>query len=199
MFAGEPPSLDMALDYWRVRGNLAGQRPEAVRQLQQLDSQYPGNAGLRQTLASWLFSEGRAGSDLGKPATPAILWLADGASETDAYAHGEVMADSNKIIDSLARWFPGVASSAVLSAPPANSFAGGHDKLNAIMMAWFGILMTVPVTDEDKKSSEHQEKRAAAIEKVLEILSPIEAALDGGNATPPSWPRRPTPTTASRR
>jgi Flp pilus assembly protein TadD len=59
LFAGEPPSLDMALDYWRVRGNLAGQRPEAVRQLQQLDSQYPGNAGLRQTLASWLFSEGR--------------------------------------------------------------------------------------------------------------------------------------------
>ena len=55
------------------------------------------------------------------------------------------------------------------------------------MMAWFGILMTVPVTDEDKKSSEHQEKRAAAIEKVLEILSPIEAALDGGDATPPSF------------
>ncbi|CAM3391304.1 cellulose synthase complex outer membrane protein BcsC [Pseudomonas plecoglossicida] len=59
LFAGEPPSLELALDYWRVRGNLAGQRPEAIRQLQQLDRQYPGNAGLRQTLASWLFSEDR--------------------------------------------------------------------------------------------------------------------------------------------
>ncbi|WP_445673556.1 cellulose synthase complex outer membrane protein BcsC [Pseudomonas ceruminis] len=59
LFAGDPPSLDMALDYWRVRGNLVGQRPQAISQLQQLDRQYPGNAGLRQTLASWLFSEDR--------------------------------------------------------------------------------------------------------------------------------------------
>ncbi|MFJ4353737.1 cellulose synthase complex outer membrane protein BcsC [Pseudomonas sp. NPDC089428] len=59
LFGGEPPSLDLALDYWRVRGNLDGQRPEAIRQLQQLDRQYPGNAGLRQTLAAWLFSEDR--------------------------------------------------------------------------------------------------------------------------------------------
>ncbi|WP_338747008.1 cellulose synthase complex outer membrane protein BcsC [Pseudomonas putida] len=59
LFAGEPPSLDLALDYWRVRGNLPGQRPEAIRQLQQLDQQYPGSAGLRQTLAGWLFAEKR--------------------------------------------------------------------------------------------------------------------------------------------
>ncbi|WP_449430342.1 cellulose synthase complex outer membrane protein BcsC [Pseudomonas putida] len=59
LFAGEPPSLDLALDYWRVRGNMPGQRPDAIRQLQQLDRQYPGNAGLRQTLAAWLFSEDR--------------------------------------------------------------------------------------------------------------------------------------------
>jgi len=59
LFAGEPPSLELALDYWRVRGNLPGQRPEAIRQLQQLDRQYPGSAGLRQTLAGWLFAENR--------------------------------------------------------------------------------------------------------------------------------------------
>ena len=59
LFAGEPPSLELALDYWRVRGNLPGQRPEAIRQLQQLDQQYPGSAGLRQTLAGWLFAENR--------------------------------------------------------------------------------------------------------------------------------------------
>ncbi|WP_426807698.1 cellulose synthase complex outer membrane protein BcsC [Pseudomonas sp. WOUb67] len=60
LFAGEPPSLELALDYWRVRGNLPGQRPEAIRHLQQLDQQYPGSAGLRQTLAGWLFAEKRA-------------------------------------------------------------------------------------------------------------------------------------------
>ncbi|UMY63645.1 cellulose synthase complex outer membrane protein BcsC [Pseudomonas sp. LS.1a] len=59
LFAGEPPSLELALDYWRVRGNLPGQRPEAISQLQQLDRQYPGSAGLRQTLAGWLFAENR--------------------------------------------------------------------------------------------------------------------------------------------
>jgi len=59
LFAGEPPSLELALDYWRVRGNLPGQRPEAIRQLQHLDQQYPGSAGLRQTLAGWLFAEKR--------------------------------------------------------------------------------------------------------------------------------------------
>ena len=59
LFAGQPPSLELALDYWRVRGNLPGQRPEAIRQLQQLDQQYPGSAGLRQTLAGWLFAEKR--------------------------------------------------------------------------------------------------------------------------------------------
>ncbi|MGE8060454.1 cellulose synthase subunit BcsC-related outer membrane protein [Pseudomonas sp. NPDC089547] len=59
LFAAEPPSLELALDYWRVRGNLPGQRLEAIRQLQQLDQQYPGNAGLRQTLAGWLFGEKR--------------------------------------------------------------------------------------------------------------------------------------------
>jgi len=59
LFAGEPPSLELALDYWRVRGNLPGQRSAAIRQLQQLDQQYPGSAGLRQTLAGWLFAENR--------------------------------------------------------------------------------------------------------------------------------------------
>lgn len=59
LVAGEPPSLELALDYWRVRGNLPGQRPEAIRQLQRLDQQYPGSAGLRQTLAGWLFAEKR--------------------------------------------------------------------------------------------------------------------------------------------
>lgn len=59
LFAGEPPSLELALDYWRVRGNLPGQRPEAIRHLQLLDQQYPGSAGLRQTLAGWLFAEKR--------------------------------------------------------------------------------------------------------------------------------------------
>lgn len=64
LFAGEPPSLDLALDYWRVVGNIRDRRPEAIRQLQLLDQRYPGYAGLRQTLANWLFSEGRDGEAL---------------------------------------------------------------------------------------------------------------------------------------
>lgn len=59
LFAGEPPSLELALDYWRVRSALPGQRREAIEQLQALDRQYPGNAGLRQTLVGLLFAEKR--------------------------------------------------------------------------------------------------------------------------------------------
>src|SRR5690606_5315849 len=59
LFAGEPPSLELALDYWRLRSGLPGQRREAIGRLQELDRQYPGNVGLRQTLVGLLFAEKR--------------------------------------------------------------------------------------------------------------------------------------------
>ncbi|TYO75356.1 cellulose biosynthesis protein BcsC [Pseudomonas sp. CK-NBRI-02] len=59
LFAGDPPSMDLAVDYWRVRSSLPGQRLEAIDRMQALDRQYPGNAGLRQTLVGLLFAENR--------------------------------------------------------------------------------------------------------------------------------------------
>ncbi|TXI29874.1 MAG: cellulose biosynthesis protein BcsC [Aquipseudomonas alcaligenes] len=64
LFAGEPPTLDLAIDYWRLRAGQDGQRPTAIARLQELDRQYPGSAGLRQLLARLLFAEGRDGEAL---------------------------------------------------------------------------------------------------------------------------------------
>lgn len=59
LFAGDPPDFATALEYWRVRSNLKGQRPKAIQQLQQLDRGYPENVDLRQTLTNLLFAEGK--------------------------------------------------------------------------------------------------------------------------------------------
>lgn len=101
LFAGEPPSLELALDYWRVRGNLPGQRPDAIQQLQQLDRRYPGSAGLRQTLASWLFNEGRASEAL------AVLdQLSRDPAARDAAAQREFdyLSEQPVSADSVAGW-----------------------------------------------------------------------------------------------
>ena len=60
LFGDAPPDFATALEYLRIRSNIAGQRPKVIEQLRQLDGQYPGNAGLRQTLADLLFRENRA-------------------------------------------------------------------------------------------------------------------------------------------
>lgn len=59
LFGSEPPDFSSALEYWAVRSAISGQRPAVIQQLQSLDSQYPGNAGLRQMLAGLLFAEQR--------------------------------------------------------------------------------------------------------------------------------------------
>ncbi len=59
LFAGHPPSLELALEYWQQRGAVDGQRPLAITYLQALDRQYPGSAALRRQLASLLFAESR--------------------------------------------------------------------------------------------------------------------------------------------
>ena len=129
-----------------------------------------------------VWSNGRLfGTDIGKPSTPAVFWLSDDACETDAYAHGEVMADSHKIIESLGRWFPRVASTtgaSALAAQPAGSpFAGRHRALNVIIKSWSAVLATAPITDEDEASAEHRAKREAAINALLAALAPVEATL----------------------
>jgi len=59
LFGDAPPDFATALEYLRIRSNIPGQRPKVIDQLRTLDSQYPGNAGLRQTLVDLLFRENR--------------------------------------------------------------------------------------------------------------------------------------------
>lgn len=60
LFGDAPPDFATALEYLRIRSNIPGQRPKVIEQLRTLDGQYPGNAGLRQTLVDLLFREKRA-------------------------------------------------------------------------------------------------------------------------------------------
>ncbi len=57
LFHGEPPTLDLAVEYWRLVARLPGQEAKALKQLQALDQQYSGNAALRMSLARMLFSQ----------------------------------------------------------------------------------------------------------------------------------------------
>jgi Flp pilus assembly protein TadD len=59
LFAGDPPSFELALEYWRLQSSLPAQRPTAIQRLQALDRQYPGNHELRLALADLLFAENR--------------------------------------------------------------------------------------------------------------------------------------------
>lgn len=60
LFGNDPPDFATSLEYLRIRSNILVQRPKVIEQLQTLDVQYPGNVGLRQTLADLLFREKRA-------------------------------------------------------------------------------------------------------------------------------------------
>lgn len=57
LFQGDPPTLDLAVEYWKLVARLPGQEPEAQQKLQRLDQQYPGNISLRMTLAQLLFNQ----------------------------------------------------------------------------------------------------------------------------------------------
>ena len=59
LFHGEPPTLDLAVEYWRLVARLPGQEAKALKQLQALDQQYSGNVALRMSLARMLFSQNR--------------------------------------------------------------------------------------------------------------------------------------------
>lgn len=57
LFKGEPPTLDLAIEYWRLVARLPGQEAAAASKLQALDKQYPGSVPLRMALARMLFSQ----------------------------------------------------------------------------------------------------------------------------------------------
>ncbi|MBO1503714.1 cellulose biosynthesis protein BcsC [Serratia proteamaculans] len=59
LFHGDPPTLELAVEYWRLVARLPGQEAAALKQLQTLDQQYSGNVPLRMSLARMLFSQDR--------------------------------------------------------------------------------------------------------------------------------------------
>ncbi|WP_409159900.1 cellulose synthase complex outer membrane protein BcsC [Pectobacterium sp. B2J-2] len=59
LFHGEPPTLDLAVEYWRLVSRLPNQEPIAIKQLETLDQIYPNNVPLRMVLSRLLFSQDR--------------------------------------------------------------------------------------------------------------------------------------------
>ncbi|AVF34561.1 cellulose biosynthesis protein BcsC [Rahnella sikkimica] len=58
LFNGQPPTLDLAVEYWQLVARLPGQKARAQAQLQALNNQYPGDVQLRLQLAQMAFDEG---------------------------------------------------------------------------------------------------------------------------------------------
>ncbi|MFV8799719.1 cellulose synthase complex outer membrane protein BcsC [Yersinia sp. LJYL362] len=60
LLQGNPPTLDLAVEYWRMVARLPGQEALATQKLAALDQQYPGNVALRIALARMYFSQQKA-------------------------------------------------------------------------------------------------------------------------------------------
>ncbi|MBV6819711.1 cellulose biosynthesis protein BcsC [Rahnella sp. PD12R] len=58
LFDGQPPTLDLAVEYWQLVARLPGQKARAQAQLQALNNQYPGDVQLRLQLAQMAFEQG---------------------------------------------------------------------------------------------------------------------------------------------
>lgn len=58
LFQGQPPTLDLAVEYWQLVARLPGQKARAQAQLQTLNNQYPGDVQLRLQLAQMAFDAG---------------------------------------------------------------------------------------------------------------------------------------------
>lgn len=85
LFGENFPSLDLAVEYWRLVARLPEQRSLAITRLQTLELSYPGNDNLRGVLVELLFEDERAEQGFallqqmaGNPATRSLaldLWL----------------------------------------------------------------------------------------------------------------------------
>ncbi len=60
LLQGNPPTLDLAVEYWRLVARLPGQEALATQKLASLDQQYPGNVALSMALARMYFSQQKA-------------------------------------------------------------------------------------------------------------------------------------------
>lgn len=59
LFSGNPPSGDLATEYWNVVAKDPARRNNAINQLKKIDASSPGNVQLQATLAGLLFQTGR--------------------------------------------------------------------------------------------------------------------------------------------
>ncbi|MFA3780717.1 cellulose synthase complex outer membrane protein BcsC [Yersinia sp. 1652 StPb PI] len=60
LLQGKPPTLDLAVEYWRLVARVPGQEALATQKLAALDQQYPGNVALRMALARLYFNQQNA-------------------------------------------------------------------------------------------------------------------------------------------
>lgn len=60
LFDGQPPTLDLAVEYWQLVARIPGQNALAQRQLVALDQQYPGDVNLRLQLAKTAFEQNKS-------------------------------------------------------------------------------------------------------------------------------------------
>ncbi|EQM81420.1 cellulose synthase [Stutzerimonas stutzeri MF28] len=84
LYGDKPPTLELAVEYWRVRSAQPGQRTQAIDALRSLDEQYPGNPAARQLLANLLFADGQD-----KAALTLLAELGRNPAATDAAAQRE--------------------------------------------------------------------------------------------------------------
>jgi len=84
LYGDKPPTLELAVEYWRVRSAQPGQRTQAIDALRSLDEQYPGNPAARQLLANLLFADGQD-----KAALILLAELGRNPAATDAAAQRE--------------------------------------------------------------------------------------------------------------
>lgn len=79
LLQGHLPTLDLAVEYWRLVARLPGQEALATEKLASLDQQSPGNITLRMALARLYFSQQKA--DLGYAMLAKVAANPAGASD----------------------------------------------------------------------------------------------------------------------
>ncbi|MBU1804740.1 MAG: cellulose biosynthesis protein BcsC [Gammaproteobacteria bacterium] len=94
LYGDQPPTLELSVEYWRLRSAQQGQRAPAIDALRRLDDEYPGNPQLRQLLANLLFSDGQD-----KAALALLAKLGRNPVATDAAAQREFEYLATRRID----------------------------------------------------------------------------------------------------
>ncbi|MHB0818541.1 cellulose synthase complex outer membrane protein BcsC [Stutzerimonas stutzeri] len=101
IFGDAPPTLELAVEYWRLRSARPGQQAQAITALRELDAHYPGNPPVRQLLANLLFD---AGQDEAALALLAVLGRNPTATDAAAQREFEYLAAQPISDRTLAGW-----------------------------------------------------------------------------------------------